>query len=175
MSLLTFTDRKSGVKRNEIMSLQQILLLSKLWHKINTAAALILPHPPCRASSTRMGGGWGWGWSSANLIFSCRVCSIQQYPAQWEWDFNFATLVPDICGVRSMWPAEARNKLIVTLLVTRPTQHQKLAHDMGWSGGLAFGEIEFHLKVVFYLSCSLSSEYINIPQTYKLCTIALFQ
>ena len=46
MSLLTFTDRKSGVKRNEIMSLQQILLLSKLWHKINTAAALILPHPP---------------------------------------------------------------------------------------------------------------------------------
>ena len=74
-----------------------------------------------------------------------------------------------------MWPAEARNKLIVTLLVTRPTQHQKLAHDMGWSGGLAFGEIELHLKVVFYLSCSLSSEYINIPQTYKLCTIALFQ
>ena len=40
MSLLTFTDRKSGVKRNEIMSLQQILLLSKLWHKINTAAAI---------------------------------------------------------------------------------------------------------------------------------------
>ena len=55
MSLLTFTDRKSGVKRNEIMSLQQILLLSKLWHKINTAAALILPHPPCRASSSRNG------------------------------------------------------------------------------------------------------------------------
>ena len=40
MSLLTFTDRKSGVKRNEIMSLQQILLLSKLWHKINTAATM---------------------------------------------------------------------------------------------------------------------------------------
>ena len=140
MSLLTFTDRKSGVKRNEIMSLQQILLLSKLWHKINTAAALILPHPPCRASS-RNGRGLGWSWSSANLIFSCRGCSSQQYPAQWEWDFNFATLVPDICGVRSMWPAEARNKLIVTLLVTRPTQHQKLAHDMAWSGGLAFGEI----------------------------------
>ena len=38
MSLLTFTDRKRKVKRNEIMSLQQILLLSKLWHKINTAA-----------------------------------------------------------------------------------------------------------------------------------------
>ena len=56
MSLLTFTDRKSGVKRNEIMSLQQILLLSKLWHKINTAAALILPHPPCRASSRN--GRW---------------------------------------------------------------------------------------------------------------------
>ena len=98
MSLLTFTDRKSGVKRNEIMSLQQILLLSKLWHKINTAAALILPHPPCRASSAaEMGGGWAGAGSSANLIFSCRVCSIQQYPAQREWDFNFATLVSDIC------------------------------------------------------------------------------
>ena len=38
MSLSTFTSRKRRVKRNEIMSLQQILLLSKLWHKINTAA-----------------------------------------------------------------------------------------------------------------------------------------
>ena len=72
MSLLTFTDRKSGVKRNEIMSLQQILLLSKLWHKINTAAALILPHPPCRASSRNgMGGGWaGAGPRQFDLFMS---------------------------------------------------------------------------------------------------------
>ena len=71
MSLLTFTDRKSGVKRNEIMSLQQILLLSKLCHKINTAAALILPHPPCRASTSRMGGGWaGAGPRQFDLFMS---------------------------------------------------------------------------------------------------------
>ena len=46
MSLLTFTARKSEVKRNEIMSLQQILLLSKLWHKINTAAAMGIGRTP---------------------------------------------------------------------------------------------------------------------------------
>ena len=41
MSLLTFTDRKRRVKRNEIMSSGQILLLSKLWYKINTAASAL--------------------------------------------------------------------------------------------------------------------------------------
>ena len=78
MSLLTFTDRKSGVKRNEIMSLQQILLLSKLWHKINTAAALILPHPPCRASSSRNGRGLGLELELVLRQFDLFMSGVQQ-------------------------------------------------------------------------------------------------
>ena len=80
MSLLTFTDRKSGVKRNEIMSLQQILLLSKLWHKINTAAALILPHPPCRASSSRNGRVLGAGLELVLRQFDLFMSGVQ-HPA----------------------------------------------------------------------------------------------
>ena len=57
MSLLTFTDRKRRVKRNEIMSSGQILLLSKLWYKINTAASALTlarkKREECHPSSRR--------------------------------------------------------------------------------------------------------------------------